>query len=89
MTYNLPDAKGKLSFTGFSERRQWRIWNTITGTAQYTLKYFDNRPMSRIKNWIVSSTFNYMLTAQTLASIKVGLTHFDRVYGNRDYEYEE
>jgi outer membrane receptor protein involved in Fe transport len=89
LTYNLPDAKGKLSFTGFSERRQWRIWNTITGTSQYTLKYFDNRPMSRIKNWLVSSTFNYMLTAQTLASLKVGLTHFDRLYGTRDYDWEE
>jgi len=88
LTYNLPDAKGKLSFTGFNERRQWVIWSNVTGTSQYNLKYFDNRPMSRIKNWIVSSTFNYMITAQTLASLKVGFTHFDRVYGNRDYEYE-
>jgi outer membrane receptor protein involved in Fe transport len=89
LTYNLPDAKGKLSFTGFNERRQWLIWNTTTGTSQYDLKYFDNRPMSRIKNWIVSSTFNYMLTAQTLASLKVGMTHFDRFYGTRDYAWEE
>ncbi len=89
LTYNFPDAKGKLSFTGFAERRQWVIWNTNTGTGQYTLKYFDNRPMSRIKNWIVSSTFNYMVTAQTLASLKIGVTHFDRFYGTRDYAWED
>ncbi|MBE0433109.1 TonB-dependent receptor [candidate division WOR-3 bacterium] len=89
LTYNFPDAKGKLSFTGFTERRQWVIYSGTSGTSQYNLKYFDNRPMSRIKNWILSSTFNYMLTAQTLASLKVGVTHFDRVYGNRDYTWEE
>ncbi|UCF69850.1 MAG: TonB-dependent receptor, partial [candidate division WOR-3 bacterium] len=89
LTYNFPNAKGKLSFTGFAERRQWVIWNTNTGTAQYSLKYFDNRPMSRIKNWIVSSTFNYMVTAQTLASLKIGVTHFDRLYGTRDYAWED
>jgi len=89
LTYNFPNAKGKLSVTGFNERRQWVIWNTLTGTSQYDLKYFANKPMSRIKNWILSTTFNYMLTAQTLSSLKLGMTHFDRMYGNRDYAWEE
>ncbi|MGD9379884.1 MAG: TonB-dependent receptor, partial [candidate division WOR-3 bacterium] len=89
LSYNLPDARGKLTFSGFSERRQWVIWSTITGTNQYNLKYFDQKPMNRIKTWILSSTFNYMLTPRTLAALKVGMTHYGRVYGNRDYGYEE
>jgi outer membrane receptor protein involved in Fe transport len=89
LSYNLPDARGKLTFTGFSERRQWVIWSTITGTNQYNLKYFDQKPMNRIKTWILSSTFNYMVTPKTLAALKVGMTHYDRLYGNRDYAYEE
>lgn len=89
LTYNFANAKGKLSLNGFNERRQSIAWNTLTGTSQYNLKYFDNKPMSRIKNWIVSTTFNYMITAQTLSSLKLGLTHFDRFYGTRDYAWEE
>jgi len=89
LSYHIPNAKGKLTFTGFNERRQWVIYSTATGTPQYTLKYFDQKPMNRIKNWMLSSTFNYMLTPQTLTSLKVGVTHYERVYGNRDYDYEE
>ncbi|MBE0432246.1 TonB-dependent receptor [candidate division WOR-3 bacterium] len=87
-SYHLPNTKGKLTFTGFTERRQWVIWSNITGTGQYDLKYFDQKPMNRIKTWMLSSTFNYMLTPQTLASLKAGMTHYDRFFGNRDYDYE-
>jgi outer membrane receptor protein involved in Fe transport len=89
LSYNLPSAKGKLTFTGFTERRQWVVWSQITGTGQYDLKYFDQKPMNRIKTWMLSSTFNYMLTPQTLTSFKVGMTHYNRFFGNRDYDYEE
>ena len=89
LSYSLPGAKGKLTFTGFTERRQWVLYSTITGTGQYNLKYFDQKPMNRIKTWILSSTFNYMLTPQTLTSLKLGTTHYNRFYGNRDYDYEE
>ncbi len=89
LSYSLPGAKGKLTFTGFAERRQWVLYSTITGTGQYDLKYFDQKPMNRIKTWILSSTFNYMLTPQTLTSLKIGTTHYNRFYGNRDYDYEE
>jgi|GEM_PF-515218 len=89
LSYNLPNAKGKLTLSGFSERRQWVIWSTATGTNQYDLKYFDHKPMNRIKNWILSSTFNYMLTPKTLAALKFGMTHYNRLYGNRDYAYEQ
>jgi outer membrane receptor protein involved in Fe transport len=88
-SYHLPNARGKLTLTGFAERRQWVIWSTATGTGQYDLKYFDQKPMNRIKTWILSSTFNYMLTPKTLAALKVGMTHYGQVYGNRDYAYEE
>jgi len=89
LSYHLPSAKGKLTFTGFTERRQWVIWSTITGTGQYDLKYFDQKPINRIKTWMLSSTFNYMLTPKTLTSLKIGMTHYNRFYGNRDYAWEE
>lgn len=84
-TYLFPNAKGKLTLSGFNSREQYVYYGT---ERDLDLKYFDNVPMSRIKNWIFSTTFNYMLTAQTLTSLKVGITHYDRVYGNRDYDWE-
>lgn len=81
-SYHLPNAKGKVTFSGFYSREQWVLWS---GT---TLKYFKNRPMDRRKNWIASATFNYMLTARTLMSLRLGATHFERMYGTRDYEWE-
>jgi len=87
-SYLFPNAKGKVTFSGFTSREQYMYWST-SGTDPNSLKYFDQKPMSRIKNWIASATFNYMLTAKTLTSLKVGATHFDRVYGNRDYVWEE
>lgn len=89
LSYHLPNNQGKLTVSGFAERRQWVIWSNATGTGQYDMKYFDQRPMNRIKTWMVSSTFNYMLTRQTLASFKAGMTQYTRFSGNRDYEYED
>jgi outer membrane receptor protein involved in Fe transport len=90
LSYLFPNAAGKLTLTGFTERRQMVRFSTATGTSQYTRKYFWQRSgLSRVKNWMLGSTFNYMLSSQTLASLKVGLTHFDRVLGNRDYAYED
>jgi outer membrane receptor protein involved in Fe transport len=82
-SYHLPNGKGKFTLSGFNSREQYVTWS---GTS---LKYFKNIYMSRIKNWIASGTFNYMLTAKTLTSLKIGATHFDRAYGNRDYAWEE
>uniref|UniRef100_A0A7C4TG93 TonB-dependent receptor n=1 Tax=candidate division WOR-3 bacterium TaxID=2052148 RepID=A0A7C4TG93_UNCW3 len=83
LSYTLPNNKAKLTASLFNSRTQYVTWSSGS------LKYFKNIPMSRTKNWIVSSTFNYMLTAKTLASLKVGYTHYDRVYGTRDYAWEE
>jgi len=81
-------AKGKIALSGHKSREQYVYWSTNPDNPN-GLKYFENRPMSRINNWIASATLNYMLTAKTLASLKIGATHFDRVYGNRDYQWEE
>lgn len=83
LSYMLPNNKGKLTLSGFNSRDQYVTWSSLS------LKYFDHRPMSRTKNYILSSTFNYMFTAQTLFSLKAGITHYDRVYGNRDYAWED
>jgi outer membrane receptor protein involved in Fe transport len=87
-SYLFPNAKGKVTFSGFTSREQFVYWST-SGIDPNSLKFFDQKPISRTKNWIASATFNYMLTAKTLTSLKVGATHFDRVYGNRDYVWEE
>ena len=82
LSYLFPSAKGKLTFSGFMSREQYVDWRPTSE------KYFKMVRMSRIKNWIASATLNYMLTAKTLTSLKVGATHFDRAYGNRDYDWE-
>ncbi|OPX17386.1 hypothetical protein BXT86_06790 [candidate division WOR-3 bacterium 4484_100] len=82
-SYHFPNAKGKLTLSAHNSREQYIYWRSGN------LKYFDHMPMSRIKNSIFSSTFNYMLTAQTLASLKFGMTHYERAYGNRDYAWED
>jgi len=81
LSYLFPNAK--ITLSGHNSREQYVAWRSGN------LKYFKNIWMSRVKNWIVSSTFNYMLTAQTLTSLKLGVTHFERVYGTRDYLWEE
>ena len=86
--YKLPDAKGKLSAFAHTSRRQFIHWNPYNAAAN-NLKYFDNKPMSRIKNTIGSAVFNYMFTEKTLASMKIGVTQYENCYGNRDYEWEE
>ncbi len=87
-SYLFPNAKGKVTVSGFDSREQWVQWGNAAGNG-VSLKYFDAVPMVRQKNWIGSSTFNYMITAQTLTSLKLGMTHFDQVFGNRDYAYED
>ncbi len=82
-SYTMPNNKGKITLSGFNSRDQYVTWSSGS------LKYFKNRPMSRTKNYILSSTFNYMLTAKTLLTVKGGMTHYDRVYGNRDYAWED
>jgi outer membrane receptor protein involved in Fe transport len=88
IVYKLANAKGKFSAFGHNSRRQYIHWNPYNAAAN-NLKYFDNKPMSRIKNTIGSAVFNYMFTAKTLASIKVGVTQYENCYGNRDYAWEE
>lgn len=87
LTYLLSNAKGKISITGFNSREQFVHWSPYLAGGN-NLKYFLNKPMTRTKNTIGTMTFNYMLTAQTLTSVKVGATYFESFYGNRDYEWE-
>ncbi len=82
-SYHLPNAKGKITLSAHNSREQFVYWRSGN------LKYFNHMPMSRIKNSILSATFNYMLTAQTLVSVKGGWTHYNRAYGNRDYAWED
>jgi len=82
-SYSFANAKGKITVSGFNSREQYKYWYSNN------LKYFANSPITRWKNTIGSATFNYMISAQTLTSLKVGMTHFDRIYGTRDEAYED
>ena len=86
LSYIMPNNKGKLTVSGFNSRDQYVNYGPYVALS---LKYFENCPMSRTKNYILSSTFNYMLTAQTLFTLKAGITHYDRLYGTRDYAWED
>lgn len=88
-SYLFPNAKGKITLSGYNERRQYVAWGIGTGLNRYRLKYFDQRPMQRWKNLIFSGTVNIMPTAKTLATLKIGTTKSERFYGNRDYAWEE
>lgn len=89
ITYLVPNGRGKITISAFKSREQFVMWKPPYKENQSELKYFLDKPMSRSKNWIVSTAFDYMLTPRTLTSIKIGFTHFDRVFGSRDYEWEQ
>lgn len=83
LSYNFPNAKAKITFSGFKSREQFMTWSSGS------LKYFANRPMYRIKNLIGSSMINYQPTARTMAQFKLGVTDYEQAYGNRDRAYED
>jgi hypothetical protein len=85
--YLFPMAKGKITISGHKSREQYMIWQPFHPDAD--LVYLFDKPMSRSKNWIVSVACQYMLTPKTLSSLNFSLTHFDRVFGSRDCEWEE
>jgi outer membrane receptor protein involved in Fe transport len=88
-SYMFPNAKGKITLSGNNERRQYVPYGLTTGIYRIRHKYMKQRPMQRWKNSIFSGTFNYMATAKTLATLKIGTTTSERFYGNRDYAWEE
>lgn len=90
-SYMFPNAKGKVTVSGFNERRQHVAWafGGVNNSHRYDLKYFDQNPLRRYKNSLYSATFNYMATAKTLATLKIGTTKYERIYANRDYAWEE
>ena len=83
LSYSFAKSKAKLTVSGFSSREQFMRW------FPQNLKYFANNPMDRRKNWIGSATLTYMPSAKTLTTIKLGLTHYDRLQGTRDLFWEE
>jgi hypothetical protein len=95
LTYQIPGARGQLSISGFRSREQWVRWNpyieNIMGLFDWgnDLKYFDQRPMTRTKCWYGMAALDYRFSSSNLTSLRFGITHFDRCYGNRDYAWEE
>lgn len=89
LSYLFPNAKGKVTVSAYRERRQYVPWGLTTELYRIRHKYLKQRPFQRWKNEIFSGTFNYMATAKTLVSLKLGTTTNQRCYGNRDYDWEE
>ncbi|UCG30666.1 MAG: TonB-dependent receptor [candidate division WOR-3 bacterium] len=88
LTYQIPGARGQLSISGFRSREQWVRWNPYIESGN-DLKYFDQRPMTRTKYWYGMAVLDYRFSSSNLTSLRFGITHFDRCYGNRDYIWEE
>jgi len=89
MIYLFPNAKGRISISGFKSREQHMVWKPSCNDTMSELIYLFDRPMNRSKTRIVSAKFGYMLNAKTLMNLVVGTTHFDRVYGSRDLVWED
>lgn len=88
VSFLFPENKGSISILGYKSREQWVCWSPYTEPGN-NLKYVENRPMTRTKQWIGLVSVDYMLTTKTLTSLKIGMTHSDICYGNRDYEWEQ
>ncbi|UCF70346.1 MAG: carboxypeptidase-like regulatory domain-containing protein [candidate division WOR-3 bacterium] len=88
LTYKIPGARGQLSVSGFRAREQWVRWNPYIESGN-NLKYFSQRPMTRTKYWYGMAALDYRLSSSNLTSLRFGITHLDRCYGNRDYIREE
>jgi hypothetical protein len=88
LTYRLPNARGQLSLSGFRAREQWVRWSPYIEPGN-NLKYFDQQPMTRTKYWYGMAALDYRFSSKNLTSLRIGIDHFDRCYGNRDYAWEE
>jgi hypothetical protein len=87
-SYLFPNARGNVTFSGFTSREQYIYWQPAGMDTMTDLVYVYDRPMQRSKTWIISANFGYILNAKTFLNTTIGLTHFDRVYGSRDREWE-
>jgi outer membrane receptor protein involved in Fe transport len=89
ITYLFPNARGRISISGFKSREQHMLWKPSGSDTLSELIYLFDPPMQRSKTWIASAKFGYMLNSKTLINFLVGTTHFDRVYGSRDSIWED
>ncbi|UCG92312.1 MAG: TonB-dependent receptor plug domain-containing protein [candidate division WOR-3 bacterium] len=86
--YRLPHVQGGIVLSGYRSREQYMMWKPPFSNTGTGLVSFLDKPMSRTKSWITSGTFNRMWT-HTHISLQISSTHFDRVFGSRDYGWEE
>ena len=89
LIYLFPNARGRITISGFKSREQYMMWKPSCNDTMSELIYLFDRPMNRSKTWIASAKFGYMLNPRTLINFLVGTTHFDRVYGSRDLVWED
>jgi hypothetical protein len=89
LIYLFPNARGRITISGFKSREQYMMWKPSYSDTMNELIYFFDRPMNRSKNWIASAKFQYLLNPKTLINLIVGTTHFDRVFGSRDLVWED
>ena len=89
MNYISPNARSRIAISGFRSREQQMFWKPVGNDTMSELIYLFEQPMQRSKTWMTSVKFEHMPNPRTFISLLVGLTHFDRVYGSRDYIWED
>lgn len=87
LSYRLPGAKGKVTFSGFYSREQFAHYKDIWGDLSF-IYHLDHNTSETLKNSLASVTFNYMLTENTVIESKLGYTKSTRFYAVRDLEAE-
>ncbi|MEO0124143.1 MAG: TonB-dependent receptor [candidate division WOR-3 bacterium] len=88
LSYRLPNAKGKIIFSGFYQREMFRYYSDIWGELSMIYN-LDHRAAELRKGYLGSLTFNYMPTTKSIIEAKVGYTKNTRFYAVRDLEEEE
>ena len=87
--YHLPDARGRLSLIGSQSREQFMLGIIPLPNTSDALLFLIDKPMARKKSWFVSGQCYYMLSSRHHLNLNLGYTHFDQVFGSRDYAWED
>ncbi len=87
LSYRLPEAKGKVTLTGFYSREQFMHYQDIWGDLSFIF-HLDHNTAELLKNYLSTLTFNYLPSKNSLIEAKFGYTKMTRFHAVRDIEEE-
>lgn len=88
LSYSLPRAKGKVMLSGFSSREQYMLYRDIWDELSFVFNLDHNVAYIR-KNNMITLTFNYLPTENSLIEALFGYSRFTRFRAVRDLAEEE